>query len=98
MSSAARRGPMMPVIGLEKAKPGSEGTMTSCPSVASGSSRRSNSRNEPGPAVQKKKRRLGAIAPYMDEVYSLTLDLGREVGKLVEAVFDLAPIVGISPV
>jgi hypothetical protein len=48
--------------------------------------------------VEKKKRRLGAMAPYMDEVYSLTLDLGREVGKLVEAVFDLAPIVGILPV
>ena len=48
--------------------------------------------------MEKKKRRLGAIAPYMDEVYWLTLDLGRDVGKLVEAVFDPAPIVGISPV
>jgi len=48
--------------------------------------------------VEKKKRRLGTIAPYMDEVYSLTLNVGDEVGKLVEATFDLAPIVGVSPV
>ncbi len=48
--------------------------------------------------MEKKKRRLGAIAPHMDEVDSLSLDVGREVGKLIQAMFDLAPIVGVSPV
>jgi hypothetical protein len=48
--------------------------------------------------MEKKKRRLGAIASHMDEMYPLTLDFRRKVGKLVEAMFDLAPIVDVSPV
>jgi hypothetical protein len=34
----------------------------------------------------------------MDKVYSLTLNVGREVRELVEAAFDLAPVVGVPPI
>ncbi len=50
------------------------------------------------PAVQKKNGGLDTIALHLDEMDALAVDFSREIGSLIEASFDLPPVIVASPV
>ncbi len=84
------------VIGLENAKPGSEGRQHRARPL-----RRLQQPLEleipARPAVEKQYGRLGAVTLHMNEVEVLAFHVGREVGQRVEAPFDRTPVVAVPP-